>query len=86
MMNDAAYVSPHALPIMISFDDIDDADDAAVTTRWCSDAAVTQVMPACTRHEIKRYLRATGRSFRTNVVLSMALLTGIIAAILAANV
>lgn len=76
MMNDAAYVSPHAPPITISLDDIEDADDAAVT----------QVMPACPHSDVKRYLRATGLSFRTNVVLSMTLLTGVLAAIIAAHV
>lgn len=86
MMNDAVCFSNDALPIVISLDDIDDADDAADTMKWCPDAAVTQVMPATARHDVKRYLRATGRSFRTNVVLSMALLTGIVAAILAANI
>lgn len=89
MMNDLAISQPQPLPLVIPFEDLLDADEAAKTIEWRAgdlDCAKTQAMPAMTLRDAKRYLRATGRSFRTNVVLSMALLTGVLAAILAAHV
>lgn len=69
--------------------------DAAVTGQWQvptvdvgndPDAADTLVMPVAQDLGLKRYLSANGLPFRTSVALSMTLLVGILAALVAACV